>query len=372
MRAQFQGLKLLSLLSVIGLALLSGQVSANSAAVGNPYSELVLTMLVLFVLNFPINLALYMAFSWVALKWDWDAFFQARTRLFVAMAVFVSAAVTFCGVFIDSVVLVSYWYSGSGGGFWMFILFGLAGVFFSVFALSHLLQGARIWAALLVATGMTVVNAVFWHEIFYGGGGMVFATLVIMAYPLMAFALLLFTGWYYFNAKYMTDELAPSREPMTRKQGVLAGALGGFMALTVVLLFVLSNTYPRTIHGGTPAGAWVEVRALDNRTGRLVFGSFTRPVEPMDIMIVVNINGGLKGTVSWSSSHNSTLVCKDLPEVSAVFHDLHGSVDGIKPGDYVIISGLEHDTEYWFEVFHFPTDSTISMVGYTPTFTTPP
>jgi flagellin-like protein len=153
------------------------------------------------------------------------------------------------------------------------------------------------------------------------------------------------------------------------------------VAITVVLAAVL---YVMVIGFGggttsTPAGSWTSVQPLSQTSGKLTFGAFTEDVQPLDLRIYVSINGTASGTMTIPSNTDNTDGTQDGSQAmtwaggygTATFFDYSPSGGQINSGDYITLTGLDPGTTYSFEVFHVPTDATVTMTGANGQFTTP-
>jgi flagellin-like protein len=148
------------------------------------------------------------------------------------------------------------------------------------------------------------------------------------------------------------------------------------VAITVVLAAVL---YVMVIGFGggttsTPAGAWNSVAPESQTSGKLVFGAFTTDVAPLDIKIFVTHNGSAAGSISFSPNVNPAASWTGgTPAVmgTAVIFDYSPTGGEVNAGDYITLTGLDPNTAYTFEVFHNPTDATVTMTGANGQFTTP-
>lgn len=146
------------------------------------------------------------------------------------------------------------------------------------------------------------------------------------------------------------------------------------VAITVVLAAVL---YVMVIGFGTgsestPAGSWQNVEATASDAGKLTFGSFTTEVNPIDIRIYVTAGGATGGYITFPSNQPTLLTWTNPPgTATATYFDYNPAGELINSGDYITLANLVTGTVYSFEVFHIPTDATVSMTGDTSSFTTP-
>ena len=146
------------------------------------------------------------------------------------------------------------------------------------------------------------------------------------------------------------------------------------VAITVVLAAVL---YVMVIGFGTgntstPAGAWSDVAATSSTTAKLTFGSFTTDVKPIDLRIYVTENAVNSSVISFPSNQPTALTWSTPPAgATAVYFDYNQAGELVNSGDYITLTGLQSGAQYSFEVFHVPTDATVSMTGDSGSFTTP-
>ena len=153
------------------------------------------------------------------------------------------------------------------------------------------------------------------------------------------------------------------------------------VAITVVLaavLYVMVIGFGGT-GGSTPAGSWTSCAPQSQTTGQLTFGAFTADTAPLDIKIFVKINGTASGeitipsntgaspqTCTWPASTHPL-----APLAAATYFDYNPQGGQINSGDYISFTGLAPSTLYSFEVFHVPSDATVTMTGDGPSFNTP-
>lgn len=147
------------------------------------------------------------------------------------------------------------------------------------------------------------------------------------------------------------------------------------VAITVVLAAVL---YVMVIGFGTgsdstPAGAWSDVAATSSTTAKLTFGSFTTDVNPIDLRIYVTENSVNSSVISFPDNSPTTLTWTGTVPTgaTAVYFDYNSAGGLVNSGDYITLTGLQSGAQYSFEVFHVPTDATVSMTGDAGSFTTP-
>jgi flagellin-like protein len=156
------------------------------------------------------------------------------------------------------------------------------------------------------------------------------------------------------------------------------------VAITVVLAAVL---YVMVIGFGsgsssTPAGAWSNVEPTNQTAIKLVYGKFTSNVEPMDIKIIMRqaqysweidpAGGALTAAstplgIGYTGPWPPPTATLPIP----VYYDYNWQGNNINSGDYLTISNLQSGKTYSIELFHIPSESTISMTGDSGTVTTP-
>ncbi|KYK30699.1 MAG: hypothetical protein AYK23_04430 [Candidatus Proteinoplasmatales archaeon SG8-5] len=149
------------------------------------------------------------------------------------------------------------------------------------------------------------------------------------------------------------------------------------VAITVVLaavLYVMVIGFGGT-GGSTPAGSWTSCAPTNQTAGQLTFGAFTADTQPLDIKIFVKVDGAAAGTMTIPS--NTGASPQDISWVggpvgaSATYFDYNPAGGQINSGDYITLTGLQPNTLYSFEVFHVPSDATVTMTGDGPSFNTP-
>jgi len=150
------------------------------------------------------------------------------------------------------------------------------------------------------------------------------------------------------------------------------------VAITVVLaavLYVMVIGFGGT-GGSTPAGSWTSCAPQSQTTGQLTFGAFTADVAPLDIKIFVKVDGVATGTMTIPQNTytgtNQTITWLNGPlGAAASYFDYNPNGGLINSGDYISLWGLSASTLYSFEVFHVPSDATVTMTGDGPSFNTP-
>ena len=154
------------------------------------------------------------------------------------------------------------------------------------------------------------------------------------------------------------------------------------VAVTIVLAGVL---YVMIIGMGggsnadlAPLGSWHDVDAVNTTSAKLVFGPFSGEVNPIDLKIIlyeedvdeitsVTIQVPLTGQYDNPcsiSGHNES-------QITATYNDYSYSTNQVNGGDFIIIEGLTSGKHYTIEVFHFPSQSILSMTGDAGTFQLP-
>ena len=166
------------------------------------------------------------------------------------------------------------------------------------------------------------------------------------------------------------------------------GKIIGIVALIIVIIVVVTIVLAAAMYvmvidldsydGGqytTPVGAWSELAATSSTSARITFGTFSNDVTPMDIRIYISENGDNIGYLSFITNNNptpSTMMWIGAPPgASAEYYDYNPTGGEINAGDHITFEGLSPDTIYGIDVFYIPTDSTVSMVGASSSFTTP-
>ncbi len=167
----------------------------------------------------------------------------------------------------------------------------------------------------------------------------------------------------------------PERKPRSRRFNeimfnVMIVMIIGTISLVGVLysMALPHSTYPIS----TPAGSWEQMEATSSTEGYLTFGRFTLDIPTSDVRINVYVNGAEGGFISvYNVSSTDNIIISGPSGAEAYFFDLNPDDGTIDLGDHIILTGLEPDTTYSFELFHLPSDSIISMTG-PDSFTTEP
>lgn len=143
------------------------------------------------------------------------------------------------------------------------------------------------------------------------------------------------------------------------------------VAITVVLagvLYVMVIGLQGPSGGGiTPGGSWLYMTPQTNTSVKMVFGPFTKTVQPMDIQVFLE-NGGNRTTLSFASAPDSAETDMQVAgyhdsTIFASYTDSNWQSNTINGGDYIIVSGLTSGKVYTVSVYHIPTDAVISMTG---------
>ncbi len=177
-------------------------------------------------------------------------------------------------------------------------------------------------------------------------------------------------GQYYQPVPYGPPPRQSPDEDVGKALGIVALIIVIVIIVTVVLAAVL---YVMVIDFGdtssveyAPVGTWNYIDTTST-TAELQFGTFSNEVAPTDIMIYVREGGTNLGTISFTSDtapSPASLVWVGGPAgVSAEYHDLNSQGGNINAGDYIVLEGLDPDTNYSVELYHIPSDMIISMMG---------
>ena len=184
-------------------------------------------------------------------------------------------------------------------------------------------------------------------------------------------------GQYYQPMPYMPPPPRSPDEDVGKALGIVALIIVIVVIVTVVLAAVL---YVMVIGFGTggvvtnPVGTWSNMEAIDSTSARLTFGTFSDNVEPTDIQISVWEGSSGAGILIFSTPSEQTteLSWFDGPAgASAVYVDYNYAGNSINSGDHIILEGLEPNTTYRVDVYHYLSDSSITMTGID-SFTTDP
>jgi flagellin-like protein len=143
------------------------------------------------------------------------------------------------------------------------------------------------------------------------------------------------------------------------------------VAITVVLAAVL---YVMVIglggSGGTeitPGGSWTAMDPQNNNTVKLIFGSFTSTVAPMDLVLYLRCSNDTT-TLSFSGApttgtENMVVSGYNSTTITATYTDNAWSSNSVNGGDYITVTGLDPGKSYSVEVFHYPSESIVAMAG---------
>ena len=169
----------------------------------------------------------------------------------------------------------------------------------------------------------------------------------------------------------------PQMQPIPQQKDEAGKILGIIMLVIVIIVIIVivvaAVLYVMVIGFGsssgysTPVGAWTNLDATSSTSAELSFGYFSGEVAPEDIRIYITENGTDAGHIQCNGeivASSTTMMWTSGPSgASAEYRDLNYAGGTINPGDRIILNGLKPDTEYSFEIYHIPTDGTISMAG---------
>jgi flagellin-like protein len=151
------------------------------------------------------------------------------------------------------------------------------------------------------------------------------------------------------------------------------------VAITVVLAGVL-YVMVMGLSGGSsdlaPLGSWHNVEPTGNTTARLVFGSFSYEIKPIEIKFSIT-DGSNNTEVQFSGPlimkfTNLTLIGDNTDIINVEYEDMNWQQNRVSAGDKLHLTGLEPETQYTITVIHIPTQSVIQMSGATGAFETVP
>ncbi|MFO7619393.1 MAG: hypothetical protein R6W91_07070 [Thermoplasmata archaeon] len=163
------------------------------------YDSWLMGIILIFVINIPVNLFWYVAILGVFLKrWGRDiGIIPERAAIFAGKLLLLSMAITFAGAMIDLLFL----YERTGGYFvleydplkWMFAAFL---IFLSLFIMSHLVLKLRFRFNALISGTIALLNPFFWFLILLYEDGLMCWTLLItlLLTPLPLFYILRWHG----------------------------------------------------------------------------------------------------------------------------------------------------------------------------------
>ncbi len=154
------------------------------------------------------------------------------------------------------------------------------------------------------------------------------------------------------------------------------------VAVTIVLAGVL---YVMIIGMGggsnddlAPLGSWQDLDAVNETSAKLVFGPFTGDVGPIDLKIFLYEEGvdetttiTIKVPLTGQLDNPCSVTGYNDTQITATYTDYSYSTNQINGGDFIVINGLVSGKYYNIEVFHFPSQSIISMTGDKSSFQMP-
>jgi len=154
------------------------------------------------------------------------------------------------------------------------------------------------------------------------------------------------------------------------------------VAVTVVLAGIL-YVMIIGIGGGNnenlaPLGSWNDVDAINNSSAKLVFGSFSAEVKPIDLKIYLYEEGNTNATevtiqvpLIGQQDNPCKIIGYNSTEITATYTDYAFSTNNVNAGDFIEIYGLVPGKYYNIEVYHAPSQSIISMTGDASNFQIP-
>lgn len=186
-------------------------------------------------------------------------------------------------------------------------------------------------------------------------------------------------GQYYQPVPYGPPPRSSPDEDVGKALGIVALIIVIVIIVTIVLAAVL---YVMVIGMGStsvgeyaPVGAWSGMEATSSTSGKITFSQFSEEIDFEDLQIIVQEDGTNIGHILWTGDTSSGTVSMNWiggpSGASAEYTDYNMAGGNVNPGDFITLNGLESDTTYSFQVFHIPTDSTVTMAG-TESFTTEP
>jgi hypothetical protein len=164
-------------------------------------------------------------------------------------------------------------------------------------------------------------------------------------------------------------------QPVPRQEDE-AGKVIGIVLLVVVVIVVVTVILAAILYvmvigfsgEGTvaPAGAWT-MQELSNTSGKITFNVFTGDVAPTDICIYVQADGVNMGHLDFAGDTEPSPADMNWVGGPAGAHvaytDYNPAGGRINSGDNIVFTGLEPGVTYSFEVYHFPSDMTVTMAG---------
>lgn len=154
------------------------------------------------------------------------------------------------------------------------------------------------------------------------------------------------------------------------------------VAVTVVLAGVL-YVMIIGIGGGSnedlaPLGSWQDVDAVNTTAAKLVFGSFSSEMNPIDLKLYIYEEGTNETTtlridVPLTGQYDNTCIIAGYNKtvITATYSDYSYTTNTINGGDFIEIDGLSSGKHYRIEVYHAPSQSILSMTGDAGTFQLP-
>ncbi|MCK5396962.1 MAG: type IV pilin [Thermoplasmata archaeon] len=154
------------------------------------------------------------------------------------------------------------------------------------------------------------------------------------------------------------------------------------VAVTVVLAGVL-YVMIIGIGGGSnenlaPLGSWQDIDAVNTTAAKLVFGSFSSEINPIDLKLYIYEEGTNETTtliidvpLEGQNDNPCTIRGYRKDVITATYTDYSYSTNNINAGDFIELNGLTSGKHYRIEVYHAPSQSILSMTGDAGTFQLP-
>jgi len=139
------------------------------------------------------------------------------------------------------------------------------------------------------------------------------------------------------------------------------------VAITVVLaavLYVMVMGMADTDTSNTPTATWQNCEKVDADTAKLTYGTFGTDTAPKDVSVIITAPNGDTMTIyvegDITTGDTNVTMEGTTGTALAYYFDLNPAGNTLGGGDYIMIHGLDQVGVYEVQMFHIPSDATIT------------
>lgn len=137
------------------------------------------------------------------------------------------------------------------------------------------------------------------------------------------------------------------------------------VAITVVLaavLYVMVMGMSGDDVDVTPTATWQDAEKVDADSAKLTYGTFGTETAPKDIAVIITLPDDSTMTlkIGGDLTDGDTDMTGVTAPITATYTDLNWEGNSIGGGDYITIDGLTLTGVYEVQMFHIPSDATIT------------